>query len=222
MHEPEVAVPRVLALLWGLEEPGRRGPKPGLTLAMIGGAAVDLAQAHGLAAVSMKRVAEAVGVSTMALYRYVESKDELLTLMLEFATGPAPRINRRRSWRTGLEAWCRAYRGALLRHPWVLEIPLTAPPNTPYGLAWMEAALAAMDTMGLTPQERTQVLLQLNVYVRGDVALNAGLGSAGQEQPGGVSGAWVHQVLALTEADDFPAVHAMLRSGEFDEDDDPE
>lgn len=213
--EPEV--PRVLALLWGQADTNRRGPKPGLTVQAIGEAAVALADAHGIGAVSMKRVAEAVGVSTMALYRYVESKDDLFTVMLEVGSGPPPDLRRKRSWRTGLEAWCHAYRDLLLRHPWVLAVPLTGPPATPQQLGWMESALQVMPGMGLSAQEQTQVLLQLNVYVRGDVALNVDIGASPEDS---VSGAWARRVLRLTDADDFPAVHAMLAAGAFEEDDD--
>jgi AcrR family transcriptional regulator len=214
-------IPRTLALLWGRTSPGRRGPKPGLTVEAIGRAAIAVADAQGLEAVSMKRVAEAVGVSTMALYRYVQTKDDVFLLMLELVTGPAPDLGRRRTWRAKLETWCRAYRAVLVAHPWVVQVPVTAPPNTPQQLAWMEAAIAAMDGMRLSPQEQTQVLLQLNVYVRGDAALNESIQPAGHAQDGGVSGTWARQVLALTTAEDFPAVHALLASGEFDEDDDP-
>jgi AcrR family transcriptional regulator len=214
--EPEL--PRVLAMLWGREEPVRRGPRPTLTLEAIGRAAIALADAQGLAAVSMKRVAGSLGVSTMALYRYVDTKDDLFTLMLEFASAAPPDLRGATSWRNGLEGWCRAYRELLLRHPWMLQVPLTGPPATPHQLGWMESALAAMDGMALSAQESTQVLLQLNVYVRGDVALGVSIGEADDES---VSGTWAMRVRALTDQARFPTVHAMLASGEFDEDDDP-
>jgi AcrR family transcriptional regulator len=212
----DAEVPRVLSLLWGQAEGGRRGPKPALTLERIGRAAIELADAHGLAAVSMKRVAEAVGVSTMALYRYVDTKDDLLTVMLEFASVPAPDLRRRRTWRSALEAWCRAYRDVLLAHPWMLDIPVTEPPATPEQLRWMEAMVLALDGTGLTAQEQTGVLLQLNVYVRGDVALSNQVGEQDDVSPG-----WVAKVLALADPADYPGVFGLLGSGEFDEDDDP-
>ena len=69
----------------GCASTARRGRKPSLTLADITRAAVELADAEGLAAVSMARVAERLGNSTMALYRHVKSKDELLLLMSDAA-----------------------------------------------------------------------------------------------------------------------------------------
>src|SRR6476619_1528561 len=83
----EVEVPRVLRLLWGLEEPSRRGPKPGLTLDAIADAAVRLADAEGLVADSVSRVAGAPRFSTMSLYRDVDSKDDRLLVMANAGYG---------------------------------------------------------------------------------------------------------------------------------------
>ena len=74
-------LPPGLDLLWGLRESGRRGPKPLLSIDAIVAAAVRLADAEGLEAVSMARVAKELGFTTMSLYRYVTNKDELLQLM---------------------------------------------------------------------------------------------------------------------------------------------
>ncbi len=213
-QEPQ-EVPRVLGLLWGRAEPMRRGPRPALTIEEIGRAAIAVADAEGLDAVSMKRVAQACGVSTMALYRYVDTKADLFTLMLEFASDAPPQITAE-DWRAGLEQWCRAYRSLLVAHPWVLQVPLEGPPETPFQLGWMETALVAMRDMGLSPKEQTQVLLQVNVYVRGDVGLNAELPTDQAE-----AGTWATRMLALIDSDEFPAVHAMIKTGEFDDDDDP-
>src|SRR5580658_3820692 len=84
-QQPETAgpapLPPGLDLLWGRRERGRRGPKPGLSVDGIVDAAVRIADAEGLEAVSMARVAKELGFTTMSLYRYVASKDELLQLM---------------------------------------------------------------------------------------------------------------------------------------------
>jgi AcrR family transcriptional regulator len=74
-------LPPGLDLLWGRREPGRRGPRPGLSTDAIVEAAVAVADAEGLGAVSMARVAKELGFTTMSLYRHVTSKDELLQLM---------------------------------------------------------------------------------------------------------------------------------------------
>jgi AcrR family transcriptional regulator len=89
-EQPEL--PADVALMWGLRDVTKRGPKPSLSVEDIVRAAIEIADAEGLAAVSMARVAERLGNSTMALYRHVKSKDELLILMsdaaLESTGGP--------------------------------------------------------------------------------------------------------------------------------------
>src|SRR5256885_14242131 len=77
-HSP---LPPGLDLLWGRRERGKRGPRPGLSAGAIVEAAIRVADAEGLEAVSMARVAHELGFTTMSLYRHVVSKDELLQLM---------------------------------------------------------------------------------------------------------------------------------------------
>ena len=79
-----------LALAWGLADSPRRGPRPSLTLDAIVAATVELADADGIEAVSMQRVAARVGVTTMALYRYVATKDDLVFLAVDAAAGEPP------------------------------------------------------------------------------------------------------------------------------------
>jgi AcrR family transcriptional regulator len=215
-EEKRVEVPAVLAELWGRAEPGRRGPKRSLDLVRIGTTAVTLADTEGWAAVSMKRVAQDLGVSTMALYRYVDTKDDLHLVMLEVAAGAAP-DTAGRSWRDGLETWARGYRAILLQHPWVLAIPLSGPPATPRQLDWMEAAMVPLRVSGLALPEQMQVLLQVNVYVRGDVALLQSL-VVGE---GMASATWGSLVAELADPDRYPNVFTAIGAGEFDEDDDP-
>ena len=74
----EYDLPAEIALLWGLRETPRRGRKPSLSVTEITQAAIEVADAEGIAAVSMARVAQQLGNSTMALYRHLKSKDELL------------------------------------------------------------------------------------------------------------------------------------------------
>jgi AcrR family transcriptional regulator len=210
-------VPRTLGLLWGRGEPGRRGPKRSLDIEQIGRAAVRVADAEGLAAISMKRVADELGVTAMALYRYVESKDDLFEVMLDLAD-EEPLAELPAGWRAAMEKWCRDYRSLLFAHPWMLQVALSGPPATPRQLDWMEAAMVALEGTGLTVAKQMQVLLQLNVYVRGDAALNASLVPADPDQ---VSDPWARLVLELAPEERYPAIHRAIATGEFDEDDDP-
>src|SRR5262249_13348359 len=84
------ALPASVAAAWGIRDRPHKGPKPGLSLERIVAAAVQVADAEGLAAVSMSRVAAELGTAPMSLYRYVAAKDELLALMFDAAYGPSP------------------------------------------------------------------------------------------------------------------------------------
>lgn len=86
------ALPRAVELAWGLDQPGTRGPKKGLSLEQILDTAIELADAEGVTALSMGRVAKALGFTTMSLYRYVASKDELIELISDRVIGPPPVI----------------------------------------------------------------------------------------------------------------------------------
>src|SRR5690348_482873 len=89
MTEPgDADLPPAVAAAWGVRGRPHKGPKPGLTLARIVTAAIGVADAEGLAAVSMSRVATELGAAPMSLYRYVTGKDELLELMVDTAMGP--------------------------------------------------------------------------------------------------------------------------------------
>src|SRR4051812_40613538 len=82
-----------MQLLWGTREAPTRGPKPGLDLGRIVTAAIEVADGSGLAALSMRKVAEQLGVGTMSLYRYVPGKAELLDLMLDAAYAEMLRLD---------------------------------------------------------------------------------------------------------------------------------
>src|SRR5262245_7490656 len=96
-------LPASLEAAWGLRGRPARGPRPGLSLERIVGAAVRVAGAEGLAAVSMSRVAAELGTAPMSLYRYVAAKDELLGLMMDAAFSPAPAPpHDGEDWRAGM------------------------------------------------------------------------------------------------------------------------
>src|SRR6266542_4042354 len=168
-------LPRVLELLWGRDQSGRRGPKPGMTIRDIGAAGVRIADADGLAAVSMSKVAAELGFTTMSLYRYVASKDALYTVMLDEAYGPPDLAEPAAGagWRERMTIWAIAARDTLLRHPWILQIPLFEPPLSPNQLEWMEAGLQTLGETGLGEQAKLSAMLLVDVYVRGITQLTA-------------------------------------------------
>lgn len=160
------ALPPIIDLLWrrGAERP-RRGPRPGLTLDQVVDAAVDVADKDGLAAVSMQRIAGELGFTTMSLYRYVGSKDDLLILMYDAACGEAPDVDPAAGWREALADWARRNRAVLLRHPWMVELPISGPPMGPGMIGWVESALQALAPTPLEEGEKVGVVMLVSGYV---------------------------------------------------------
>src|SRR5271163_147885 len=147
-------LPAGLDLLWGRRGPGKRGPRPGLSADAIVEAAIRLADAEGIEGVSMARVAAELGFTTMSLYRYVASKDELLQLMWNAsARGAETLVLTGRGWRARLRQWAIIQRAMLDVHPWITQMPMAAPPMAPNSLTFVERGLEAMDSTELTDAE---------------------------------------------------------------------
>jgi AcrR family transcriptional regulator len=221
----DTGLPGSIAAAWGLGEPRRRGPKPGLSLGRIVAAGVHVALTDGLPAVSMGRVARELGASTMALYRYVDAKDELLALMVDAAIGLPPRPLPGEGWRAGLERWAWEHLQAYRRHPWALQIPISGPPATPNSVGWMESALAMMAPTGLEPVDQMSVLLLLSGYVRNDATLaasvDAGMAASHGTQDAGML-AYADVLRRVTDAERFPRLRTVLDAGVLDRADPPD
>jgi AcrR family transcriptional regulator len=177
---------RSIALLWGLAGTGRRGPKPRHSVEDVVEAAIALADADGLAALSMRRVAGMLGLSTMSLYTYVPSKAELVDLMLDRIAGEAQTPDAPvEGWRARLEQIARQGWRRSQRHPWVTQVGVHRPPLGPNVLARVEATLRAIDGLGLSEIEMDQITSLVGDYVRG--AVRAALDAREIEQQTGMT-----------------------------------
>jgi AcrR family transcriptional regulator len=218
-EESGTGLPASIEAAWGLRERPGKGPRPGLTLGRIVDAAVGIASADGLGAVSMSRVAAELGVSTMSLYRYVSAKDELLTLMEDAAYGPPPPGEPAEDGRTGFTDWAWALRTAVARHPWVVNVPISTPPSTPNSVAWMERGLACLRRTNLSEGEKVSVLMLVSGFVRNEARMTFDLLAAQRRSGQSIESSmasWARLLEKLTDAERFPAVTAALRTGEFD------
>jgi AcrR family transcriptional regulator len=216
----DLQLPPSIELLWGLREAGSRGPRRGLTLARIVDAGIRVAQADGVSALSMARIAKELGVGTMSLYRYVASKDELLTTMVDTALGTPPAPAAGEDWRAGLTRWAVGVRAAYHSHRWSLRVPISGPPLGPNNVAWLDNALAAMTDTPLTEQEKLSSVLLLSGFVRNDVTLALDFAEASDgapQMPG-----YGRLLGRLTSAADLPSLHRAIASGSLDDPDDPD
>jgi AcrR family transcriptional regulator len=163
-HE-HVPLPPGLDLLWGRRERGKRGPRAGLSADAIVAAAISVADAEGLEAVSMARVAHKLGFTTMSLYRHVASKEELLQLMWNAsALGAEHLVIEGDDWRSRLRTWATIQRDMMDRHPWITQMPMAAPPVAPNSLHFVERGLATLDETGLDDGDKLRIIGLLSSY----------------------------------------------------------
>ncbi|MEV4052862.1 TetR/AcrR family transcriptional regulator C-terminal domain-containing protein [Amycolatopsis sp. NPDC049688] len=157
---------RAIELLWGVPAPPRRGPKPKLTTADVVRAAVALADADDIDAVTMRRVAEHLGVSPMSLYTYVPGRTELLDLMIDHAHGELPAPEPGLGWRAALTAIAEQQWALFHRHPWLLQVTTSRSALGPHSFAKYEHELAAVDGIGLDDVEMDAVVSLVTGLVR--------------------------------------------------------
>lgn len=158
---------RSLALLWRTSERVSRKGKPDLSVDRIARAAIDVADAEGLQALSMRRVAERLGVGTMSLYTYVPGKPELLDVMLDTVYGEVPLEDAEGGWRDRLERIARDNWDLYLRHPWLLQVAASRPVLGPNATAKYDHELRAVDGIGLTDVEMDSVITLVSGFVHG-------------------------------------------------------
>lgn len=178
---------RTLALLWRhtIGDPqGSRGRKPRLSVDDVVSAAIAAADEEGLDALSIRRVADRLGVGTMSIYTYIESKSQLVELMLDQVVGELPRPEPTGSWRERLTRAAHDELEGYLRHPWMLQVDASRPPLGPGTSDWYEYALAPLDGIGLTDLEMDAAYATLAALVastaRNSVAADRARSASGQ------------------------------------------
>jgi AcrR family transcriptional regulator len=181
----------------------------GLNVDLVVRAATEIADAEGLAAVSMASVAKRCGFTTMSLYRHVAGKDELVWRMIDAGLGPAPAFEFD-GWRDGLEQWAHGLMARLREHPWAIDLPINGTLPTYAQLSWLNRGLEVLDGHGLQPGEAGDLVLLLNGYVFWALRLEVAL-SAAPPQP---------LVPPQFDLEDLPYVRRAIAEGGFE--DDPE
>ncbi|RJQ73794.1 TetR/AcrR family transcriptional regulator [Pseudonocardiaceae bacterium YIM PH 21723] len=206
---------------WGVKESRQRGPRPGLSAERIVAAACELADAEGLGAVSMSRVAAALDTGAMSLYRHVPSKDHLLALMFDAMAGQAPVPVDGETWQDGIRRWASALRASYLRHSWAAQIPITGPPALPNQVHWMEAMLRSLSETGLPGTHKLGVLQLVAGYVHDDATMNVTIArrtGSGED----IGPHYAGLLRELADAQRFPALRGLVDEGVFDRADPPE
>lgn len=185
-----------------------RGRPPAHTRDQVVDAAVALADAEGLAAVTFRRLAAGIGAGTMSLYTYVPDKDRLVDLMVDRVGGALAEPARTGDWHADLLTLLSAQRDLMLRHPW---LPSALPGRRLGGatLRFLEHGLAALAPTALTGPAKMEVLALLTgfvaTYVTHETA-QAQAGLAAQDE----QDARVAEVRAAVATGAFPHLAAVL------------
>lgn len=201
-------------LLWRTHDRPVRGPKPGLTLDQIVDAAIAVADAQGIEALSMRCVAKELGIGTMSLYRYIQGKRELLDLMLDRVSDPSADIEKAEGagWREALRVAAHGTRRLYLAHPWLIHVNWTRPVFGPNTLAGVEFVIATLGELGLDDQERVAVMMTIDSYVTGMARTEILYARAAEETGISDEEFWREQLPILEKAmetGDYPAMAAM-------------
>lgn len=155
-------------LLWDTQLRPSRGPKPALTREDAVQAAISIADKDGLAALTMQAVANRLGFTTMALYRYFPNKEALIDASVDAAMGTPPqRRGPREGWRNEVKRWAYAKQAMLCARPWLAELPFVAAPHGPNWLSWHEAFLETIRDTAFSPEDMMDVLSLVHGYVSG-------------------------------------------------------
>lgn len=149
-------------VIWARPERTGRGPRPAFSRADIAAAAVRLADAGGLDAVSMRHVAAELGCGTMSLYNYVPRKEDLHELMVDAVGGEHELWEPSGDWRADLRRVAHQTRALLRRHPWMPRLMSPVYGFSPNALRYLEHCLACMDPLEAPYGAKMQLLGMLN------------------------------------------------------------
>lgn len=224
---------RAMSLLWrtpGGAPRAATGRRPELTVDLVVATAVEVADAEGMEALSMRAVGERLGRTAMSLYTYVASKNELVELMYDHVFGEpadAAEADDSPDWRTATQAWALRLWDFYLRHPWTLEVSTARPVLGPNEYRLFEALAAVLHGAGLSPARIRTTYGTLSSLVRGQVQVAAEARRA-EAVTGIPEDVWWRERSGLLEevAPDFqarfPVLSLMAREGAFANENDSE
>lgn len=192
--------------IWMWPERPARGPKPIYSRAQITEAAVRLADAEGLEAATMRRIAAEIGAGAMSLYRYVPNRDNLVELMADQVMGEIDVTDMPSGdWRADLTRYAGEQRTMWLRHPWIATVQRSLPSFGPNQLLLIERLMGVLDAF-VPIDENLGLVALLNSYVEGTVREE--ISTAQEFRRSGLSESeWMER--------SYPYVDRLVKSGEY-------
>jgi len=219
-------LPSGIAISWGLGKKPQRGPKRELSINQIVEAAIEIADQEGLAALSMNRVASSLGFTTMSLYRYIPSKDDLLLLMQEKVSDvDYPMDEPKVDWRDKMRQYVKVCIHVFQAHPWFGDVPITSVPLTPNQLKMVDIALRTTRNLPLNDYEKMSIVLLLSGYARwcGIIMKDMNMAIKAGKSPSAISGLDYSAALKnLVTKERYPDLYPVLMSGAYTEENEEE
>ena len=155
-----------MALIASANPSARAGRSSASSVDAVVDAAIELADEEGMEALSMRRIAERLGLKPMSVYTYVPGKAELIDLMVDQVAGEEPLPELDGSLRERLAGRSRGSQwNEYLRHPWLLSIDTSRPPLGPNVSDHWEWCLRAIEGLGLTDLDMDRVITLVTGYV---------------------------------------------------------
>lgn len=192
--------------IWMRPERPAYGPTPVYSRAQITEAAVRIADAEGLEAATMRRIAAEIGAGVMSLYRYVPSRHDLIELMADRVMGEIDVAGMPSGdWRADLTRYADELRAMRLRHPWIASVQRSLPSFGPNQMFLIERLMGVLDAF-VSIDENLGLVAMLNGYVEGTVREE--ISSAEELRRSGLSESeWM--------ARSSPYVDRLVKSGEY-------
>ena len=182
--------------------------------------ALELADREGLESLTIRRLAEHLGVTPMAVYRHLASRDELLLLMLDASLGEPPAaIRAAATWQQALRAWGFGLYARYQLHCWVLDLLAPGLPTTPNHVAWIEVFLEVMEGCRLTLQQKMDAALLIDGHVRNIANLTRQDTARKIEANIAAASGWLSQLLDPTK---YPNFLKVLNEGVLEDATGPE
>lgn len=222
------------------KRPGKRGPKAAISLDEIVRTAIEMADAGGIDAVSMRAVGDRLGRTPMALYTYVPSKAELIDLMYDRVFDELPTDYRQGGdspggngdgnnsaddaepdWRPGVRRWAMHSWSFHLRHPWLLDVSGARPNLGPNDFRQLEAAALLFAPTGMSGRDIMRSVGIVSRFVHGSARTVAETRKAESETGVDENDWWYKRNGLLTDlvpdfAERFPYLTELEQQGTFD------
>ena len=212
---------RIIQLLWEPDVAAPvRGPKPRTSLAEIVAAGISIGDAEGLESLSMRKVAQKLGIGAMSVYTYVPGRSELIELMINQVYSEHRLPDAAEPWRDRIEHWSREAWRIYELHPWLLDYNVARLPIGPHVLDVEEALYAALLAAGFTGAQNVAVSNLIQWQLLG--AARATISDANEARHTGVSteAYWESRAsfwVTYFDPARFPAMAAVHGAGGFDD-----